>query len=227
MCDPITLGALAVSAVGSGLSAAGQAQTAKKQEQARNEMARLELERQRGFQSEADQALQRALTGFTPTGNAQATDTASAKREAIVNAMLPQAQTFVKATPSAPNVVNTARGEYTSKETGKAGSQAVRAAKLAALGDVFFNNQIGINRSGSDIGNINSKAAGSYRLLPYEQEAAAASVGASPLSYLGLLMKAGGTIGGLAGMSGAFAAPVSTAGYNAGGMLAPDGLSPL
>ena len=227
MCDPITAGAMAAMAAGTGLMSFDSMNTQKKQQKARNKVAELEIERQRGYERDANKALGESLLRYTPGYRGEQREQAKAERQGAIDQILPAVKDLSADRKSAPKVVNTANREFIGESTGRAVGQARKAANLQALGDVFFTDRVSMGRAGSDIRSINSKAAGSARLVPFEQEAAANGIGPGPLAYLGALLKIGGGLGSMAGMSGMFAGAPAAAGYNAGGMIAPSGLAPL
>lgn len=204
MCDPITAGALALSAAGGFVQSRRANASAKAQANARDEQLRAELTRQKGFQDENNAKLQERLNDFTP--EEQTKRRAEEVSERVVSgeaaiAGAPKADIPISGT--APKVVadTIARGQE--RGTSDARSFAGNNARLAAFGDLLLRNNIGVQRTAQDIGLTNSLARASSGLSGYEQAEASANAAKGP-SMLGDLLSLGGAGLGIAGQAGIF-----------------------
>lgn len=222
MCGPagvvIPLVGMAVAAAGSAINASEQKKDLKRQQEARTAAANTELDRQKAFQQEAQPVFQGAFTANTPQANQQALNVARQERAAKVQGAQPMAEAYTPA-PASATGANAEVVKRMAEASGKSRATAGRRADLGAWGDVGFTNRQAIGRAGDQLGTLSNLAGGSFRLLPYEQEAAArnATKGTSGFGDLlqlgGSAMSMYGMMGGqFPGMGGAAAIPPPTYG---------------
>lgn len=202
MCDPLTVGGMALSLAGTAVANRDAQKNMNRMAAARRDVALKELDRQKQYQEEAAGEFDTSLDRFRDSNTAKALTDATQNRVQQSEAAV-QSGGYTDATGDAtPTVVKSEIARKMLDASGRAKTTAQRLGKVQSFGDYLFDANSLLNLQGNRIGDINNAAAGSYRLLPLEQEAAANNVN-KPGSAFGSLMKLAGTGASLAGFAGA------------------------
>ncbi len=195
MCDPITIGAMALAAGGSAINGIEQHNTQNSMIEARNAATRAELERQRKMQAQAGQIFNDTQKSFEPESQAKAlTDQQTAVTD-----------NFQGGTPTATDIgsISSAGAPRVVKEAAdkKVGDVFNRASKLnTSLGTLrgydqnFFNNNVNLNDSARKLGTVSDLARTSAAVNGLEQNAAYRNA-YKPNSGIGDILGFAGNIG--------------------------------
>ncbi len=197
MCDPLT----AAGAVLTGGSIIAQNQAAKKVAASRRGIMSDEAGRQGGFSKGATRAFDRSLSGFDRTKQEGGQAQKVAARAAASQSNVTEQDTFAPTKRSAPEVVSSAIADVVTSAAKSGKEFGGRLAGVSGFGDQQFENRIGLNRSGQDIGKFADFARGSGAVVP--MELAAANQKGGGLRTIADLFKAGGMLATLSGVMGA------------------------
>lgn len=193
MCHPaaIMIAGMAMSAAGSAYSSKQQSKNVARMVGARNAATASNFARQDAFQREAEGQFGDVLAKFKP-GQQRVKEAQAGQRRAKVAAdSTSTGGRYGPVSGSAPAIVKGEIGRKVGQANAKAGAQAGRGAKIAALGDLNFGNVVDLGRSRGKIGQTGSFSAGTANLLPLEQSAAEANAYKAP-GILGPLLQIGG-----------------------------------
>lgn len=202
MCDPLTIGSLALSAAGTAYNTNQQAKNAARAVNARNEAAQVELARQQQYQDEAGATFADTLGIFGPADQRQGTVRAEGRRVAASDAALSAAKEYkAPVSGSAPKIVSDTYERKGADARTEARDAAARGARLQAPGDLMFNNRVGLNAGARGLGTVNDFSGRSAALLPFEQQAAAQN-SQKAIGPFGDILKLAGSAGSLYGATG-------------------------
>lgn len=205
MCDPLalTIGSMALSAVGSGINSYESGQNERRQVEARNAAAAAEAQRQRQFQDESQRTFQQSVADQAPEANAQRLAQAQETRRdfATAGGAQPLVQTGAPVAASAPPVVGGEIARKIAQAVGDANRSNVALSNLRGYDDAGQYGRFAMASANSSLADTASKAGGSASLLPLELRAAENNAYRSP-SGIGDLFSALGKAGTVAGASG-------------------------
>lgn len=200
MCDPVTIGALALSAAGSGINAYETNKTQGKMIAARNEATTRELGRQHEFQAKSGETFKKSVDQFMPEQQETALTQAQTRATDQFNANAPVSVGGISS-GNGPQIVKDTENKTIADAFSKIGNQNAAFGKLAGWDQRAFDNNVGLNANGRDL-NINSDlartSAGVNRL---EQDAATRNA-FKPNSGIGDLLKFAGSVGAYSGGQG-------------------------
>lgn len=200
MCDPATIAGVALSAVGSGLSAMEQQKNAERGAAARQAAAEAELQRQKVFRDEAQPMVASATQQTGAQQSLADLLSAQTKRtDAMTGAVTPE--TYTPALPSGGDVNREVVRKMAEAASG-ARDNAARAGKLQGWGDVGANQGLNLASTARGLNTVTDLAGGSVRLLPFEQDVAEYNATRKGPGMLGDLLGLAGKGIGLAGMTG-------------------------
>lgn len=208
MCDPLTIGSMAVGAAGSAYGGYEQNQNQKRMIEARNRATEAELARQRAYGDESRGVFNNVFAGFQPGSQAGALATEQGNAINSFNANTPGADLVGGvATGSGPRVVANAQANTIGNAFARAGRMNTAAGNLAGWDQRQFNNRIGLGRAGSQIGEVGDFSKVSGKVSKLEQDAAYKNAFRPP-SGIADLLKFAGRAGSFYGGGGSF--PVTT-----------------
>jgi hypothetical protein len=215
MCEPVTLGSLALSAAGSAVNGYERNRSANAMQNARNAATTQELERQRGYGDRSRAEFDRSLNVFDPTAQAQGLQTA---QSSIGDILASNAPTDVGSitTSTAPAAVGRNENRVIGDVFAKAADQSGRTAKLKGYDQQRFNDKLALGQNARGIDMISDLSRTSAGVNQVEQRAAGTNAYRPP-SGLGDLLQFAGTVGGYsAGRGGSILDPsrTSTLGFN-------------
>ena len=201
MCDPVSIGALALGTAGTIMQGREQQANMRRAVGARNDAVNAEMIRQRGFADQGQESFGNTLDRFRQPRQEQAlADAVTSRGEAMTRAAAPLPN-YAPVAGSAPNIV---RGEI-ERKTGQAGravaSDARRLGDVRARDDVWQGNQFALEGGRNALNTTGSFARGSAALLPGDVRAAETNAYRPP-SGLGQGLRLAGMAGGLAGAAG-------------------------
>jgi len=219
MCDPVTIGALALSAGGSFLESREQNKNAQRVQDAKNNAYATGMTRQRQYADETHGDFNKNLE----TQGKEGFDTQAAKEksrfvDAFDNVATPSAD-YNAVPSSAPKnvVIASQRANATAKD--KTTRDVNNMAGLSSYGNAMFNQNLDRSQFARLFGNAQDKASSDARLIPLDMQSAGNNA-QKQASMLPQLMKFGGmglgmyntmnpgSISGLFGSSGVGAAPM-------------------
>lgn len=209
MCDALTIAGLALSLGGVGLQGLG----AKKASKAQAAVGEAELRRQRGFGEESAGVFDASLGKFGRGSQDARRESRAAVREAAVDANVGANNPAVPVVGSAPTVVKNTIARSIRDAIDFSKDQGRAQGRLSSFGDLAFDNNVDLTRSGISQARIGGFSRGSSGVVPLELADAANS--GSGLRSFGGLLRGAGTVASLAGVLGA-----------AGGVGAPTALGP-
>ena len=228
MCDPVTAGAMAVSAAGSYLQQREQAKSLKAQQAAKEAAFRQGIAKQNAFAGQARQAFTPQVEKQGAAGFNQAlTDNVSRRLQAFSDNKVNSGDYSVTPASAPKNVVMAQNKAFA--ETGAETDRDNRGlARVGGYGGTIFNQNLDRNQYARDFSGIADQAGGQSRLLPLEMNAAYNNA-AKGGSFLPALLKYGGQAAGMysaAGMPGYYGsvqgAPPGTLPWNVpGGQYQP------
>jgi hypothetical protein len=190
-------------------------QAQKKVTSKRNDVNLQEQQRQRQFQAQADTVNQQTEGQFTREAQDQSRAGQASSREQFITSNLPNLGTGADARPGAPTSVHSDLGRRIADALSYGRNQATSQAALGSYGANQFNNQITLNRSGQQLGQIGGNAGRSSGIAGLELEGA--NQAGQSNRNLGDVFRLGGQTALLYGMTQPGAvptqapAPVSTA----------------
>lgn len=195
MCDPLTIGSLAVSAAGAGLTAYEQNKTTGNMIAARNAATRSELERNHGYQKEARSQFDRTADQFTPENQAQAL---ASEKSSVADAFRSNAPTSAEAgsisTAGAPRVVADSANKSVADAFGRADKMNNALGNVAGWDQRFFKNNINLNDSARNLDLTSDFARTSAAVNGLEQTAAYNNA-YKPPSGIGDILQFAGNVG--------------------------------
>lgn len=163
-----------------------------------------ELDRQRGYQNEAQAALTKALGGQDSGARTAAFNDAVADRNATAASVAPAPAGFSPVSPNAPIVVKNAADEGLRGASNDSAARAAALARVFAYGDVNQTTDISANRSGQKIGDLTNIAGVSNSLNRLEQDVNARNAqkgpsilanGLNSIADMGLFLALSGQLG--------------------------------
>lgn len=204
---PLLLAGLAATAVGTGMTIAGNAQD----QSAINDARSQEAMRQQQLQKQATSVFQNSLAQNSAPTTALNINQGASARTALASALKTATQPVVTALPATnanTYAVTGAGGQPVDNSAaraniaGNAWSNVVNSAqnKLGGYGDAFTKQGIANAQAGNRLGVISNKAQGWANILP--TEIAAASHSGDPLTGWGQIVSALGSVASLGGASG-------------------------
>lgn len=201
MCDPVTAAGAALSAAGTIYNAREQAKNQARAVNASNAATMAEMERQRGFQREADESFARTLgmTGAQATGEQR--QRGQENRNQLAARIAPNID-FTEALPqSTPQVVRSNIAAASANQTAESDARARALAALQSYGDGSFGQMLNIGRGANQMRDINAASTGSANLLGLDRQAAARNAQQAPSMFGDVLGMAGQGLS-LAGFTG-------------------------
>lgn len=232
MCDPVTIGSMAVSALGAKMQSDAAAENVNNTITARNNAYSANAAIQKNIQGQATQALQQTTDKFTPANQVSTLANAQQNRVAAATNAIAAAPTIAPTTsPSAPQIVKDAYTKAGSNAMMKAQQTAAAEGNLAGYGDSNLQNNLSINTGQNNLQPLVDSGQHNASLLPIEMESAAnnaprasgefgqilQAVGGAGAAYAG----GGGTLGGAINKVTSIPGKVAGAigGANTGGSL--------
>lgn len=218
MCEPMTIAALAMTAVGTAMQYQGQRKAQKAMEAA----AAAESGRQRKLRDEAQGLFQESLGQQEAGTQIKRIADAKAEREAATAGNMQSAPVVNVPTQGAtPSIVADETAARVGEGNIRARDEAIAKAALASFGDVQLGNALLNARYGAQQGQLSNFMQGSYGVLP--TELSAASKAGDKLKLFGDMLVAGGQIAGMYGMG----AGSASAANSSNGIVGRTGLSSL
>lgn len=204
MCDPLTIGSLALSAGGAYLQSKNQAAQQAAVIEARNNAYTANNTIQQGIQKQASQVFNDTADQFSQPN--QSADLSNNQNQRITAANTALANTPLSApqtTGSAPSIVKDAYDKANAAALARAGQTATAQGQLEGYGDTNLQNELTTNAGQNQLQPLVSAGQGNARLLPIEMESAANNaVAKNPISPLGGIISAIGNVGAAAGIGG-------------------------
>lgn len=195
MCDPVTIGAVALSAAGAGVNAYETNQNQSRMIDARNNATQAELGRQKGFQAKSNEIFGKSVDGFAPT--TQAANLAD-NQQTVASSFqgnAPTAQTVGSITSgTAPAVVGAAETKKIGDILGLGTASNTARGNLAGYSQNQFNNKINLNDTNRNLDlntDLSKTSAGVGKL---EQDANYKNA-FRPNSGVGDILQLGGQLG--------------------------------
>jgi hypothetical protein len=195
MCDPISMGSLAVGAAGQALSGYENAQNQAAQINARNAATQAELARQKQYGEQSRASFDKSVGVYAP--GAQDSNLAGSQAS-IGDALTRNAPTAESVgtitTAGAPRVVADSEGKKLADVFSYGAGKDTNLANLKGYDQANFNNNVALNSNARDIDTIGDFAKTSAGVNQIEQRAAQNNA-ARPLSPLGSLLSFAGAVG--------------------------------
>jgi len=209
MCDPVSIGAIALSAAGAGVNAYETNKNQSSMIEARNAATQAELGRQKGYQAKSNEIFGKSVDGFAPA--TQSANLAN-NQQTVASAFqgnAPTAQSVGSiSSGTAPSVVKTAEATKVGDilNLGKASNTA--RGNLFGYSQNQFNNKLNLNDTNRNLDlntDLSKTSAGVGKL---EQDANYKNA-FRPNSGVGDIMQLAGSFGAYSGgRGGGFGAPV-------------------
>lgn len=196
MCDPLTIGALALS----GGSVIANQIGANEQQSARDSAMNAELGRTRDFENQSAGLFQKTLGRVDKTKTDADIKAEADKRTAEDSALIDSAGDYTPPTGSAPKEVGEQIGRAGRKALDRGKNQARLNANVSAVGGVQQKQGIDIGRDAQWQGIFGNNIKRSASILPLELEEANRAGGTA--RSIGQLLSAGASVAGAAGMAG-------------------------
>lgn len=200
MCDPITLGAMALSAGGSLVNSSEQNATQGRMIAARNRATQEELARQRAFQAQSGKTFNKQMVAFDP--HKQESDLQAAQG-AATDQFKANAPIDVGGISSGngPQVVNSAADKSVADAFGRGTAQDAALGQLTGWNQRALNNNLGLNNTGRNLDLTSDFAKTSAAVNRLEQDADYRNA-YQPNSGIGDIMKFAGSVGAYEGGQG-------------------------
>lgn len=198
MCfDPVSL---SIAAAAAAATAGGNRLNQLSSNRAIKQQVGLENARQKIYQDQADANFGNALSNFkAPNNQQQVADVTASRTKSITdNLASPDTGSYEAFQNNQPDIVKSGIAKSLSDAVSKSKGQAQRLAALGATGDVMANNNISLDRAGSNAGMIGNFAQGSSAVSKEEQAAAAQKT-----TPWGDALKLGGQAGSIYALAGA------------------------
>lgn len=196
MCDPVTIGAAAVGAAGSMISASEANSNQSRMINARNAATQAELQRQREFQAKSSGEFNKSLEAFNPQAQAdQLAQAQTSAATALTNNAPTAANVGSITTASAPRVVAEGEASKIADVFAKTAQSSQARGKLAGWDQRAFNNNVGLNDRGRNLDMTSDFAKTSSAVSGIEQKAAYNNA-YKPPSGIGDLLQFAGQVGG-------------------------------
>lgn len=195
MCDPITIGAMALAAGGSAVNGMEASNTRNSMIQARNAATQAELQRQREYQAQASGVQSDTMAKFTPEQQAKdlTTQQTTATKGFQDNTPTIDSAAFTSGA-GAPRVVQDAAAKKVGDVFTRASNLNTSLGGLTGYDQRFFGNNIDLNNSARKLGTINDFAKTSSAVGGLEQSAAYSNA-YRPNSGIGDIMQFAGNVG--------------------------------
>lgn len=201
MCfDPLTLGSMALGAVGKAISGSEANASRNAQIEARNKATNDELARQAGYQDQASGLFDSAFSRFAPTTLATGLDTAKASSVGDILANQPMNVGSILTKGAAPQMA-AAEGRSIAGAFDRNTARGTALGNLSGYGTQMADNGLALNDSGRKLATVSNFSRGSAALTPLEREVAGNNAYRAP-SGLGDLLGFAGTLGSYAGGGG-------------------------
>ena len=172
MCDPITLAGMALSAGGSLVSGREQAAAQQSAINAKNAALRAEMDRQKGFQDQAGRTFADTLGLFQPEAQVSQRADAIEARDAAVQPAVAAPIAPLPISASAPKLVKDTVQASGDKATADASARAPALAGISGFGDLFFNNDQNLAKSGAHLATTSNLSSASRGVNSVEQSVA-------------------------------------------------------
>lgn len=202
MCDPISIGSVALGAIGAGVNAYESNQTQHSMINARNAATMAELDRQRGYQAKSQKLFDESLNNFTPETQAKSLTDAQGASTAGYQANAPISAGSVS-TGSGPKVVKTAEDKAVADAFARGSAKDAALGKLQGWDQRAFNNNVNLNDSGRNLDLNTDFAKTSAAVGGLEQDAAYRNA-YRPNSGIGDILGFAGSVGAYQGGKGGF-----------------------
>lgn len=193
MCDPISLGSLALGAAGSALNGYEASQSAAAQINARNAATQQELARQKVYGQEARTDFNKSTDIYAPGAQTQGL---ADSQNTVGDVLTRNTPTDVGSitTANAPRVVGDSENNKLASVFQTAADRNNNLAALKGYDQQMFGNKMALNQNARDIDMIGDFAKTSSGVSGIEQRAAATNAAKAP-SGLGSLLQFVGTVG--------------------------------
>lgn len=196
MCDPISIGSLALGAIGSGISAYERNKTNSSMIKARNAATLAELQRQREYNARTQAEFGKSMDLFNPNNQAERLTTEQNNVADLFQRTAPTAEaTGSISTGNAPRVVADTEGKEIADVFGRNLNEGNALSKVAGYDQRFFNNNVDLNKNARNIDLIGDFAKTSAAVSGVEQRAAYNNAFRPP-SGIGDLLSFAGSVGG-------------------------------
>lgn len=193
MCDPVSIGSLAVGAAGSALNGYEQSQNAAAQINARNAATQAELQRQKGYGAQTQADFQKSLDVYAPGAQTQGLADSQGTVGDVLTRNTP-ANVGSITTAGAPRVVGESENSRLGDVFQTAADRNTNMAKLKGYDQQMFGNKLALGQNARDIDMTGDFAKVSSGVSGIEQRAAANNA-VKPPSGLGSLLQFAGTVG--------------------------------
>lgn len=203
MCDPVTAGFMAASALGTVIQGKEESKNAKRMAAARNDATLDNLRRVKLRQAEAEQVFDNTLPQVGREQTDKTIADATTRRSDAVAANVGQQGSYAPVASSAPTVVQGEIARKTADAIQRAQTQSMARGRLAASNDANQFAATTLSRSGNQLSDLGNMAQGTASLLPLEQQAAMNNANKGTSGF-GEFLKMAGMVGGAANSMGAF-----------------------
>lgn len=210
MCDPVTIGSMAVSALGAKMQSDAAAQNVNNTVTARNNAYAENAAIQKNIQGQATQALTQTTDKFTPANQVSTLANAQQNRVAGATNAIAAAPTIAPTTsPSAPQIVRDAYTKAGANAMMKGQQTATAEGNLAGYGDSNLQNNLSINAGQNNLQPLVADGQHNASLLPIEMESAANNAPRESGQAGQILQALGGVGAAYAGGGGTFGSAVN------------------
>lgn len=193
MCDPISIGSMAVGAIGSAVNGYEASQNAAAQINARNAATQAELERQKGYGARTREGFDKSLDVYSPQAQTQGLSDAQTSFGDVLTRNTPTNVGSITTT-GAPRVVGDSENSRLAGVFNTAATRNTNLANLKGYDQQMFGNKLALGQNARDIDMIGDFAKTSAGVSGIEQRAAANNAAKVP-SGLGSLLQFAGTVG--------------------------------
>jgi hypothetical protein len=211
MCDPISLGSLAVGAAGSAINGYEASQNAAAQINARNAATQQEMERQKAYGEKTRGDFNKSLDIYSPGAQTQGLSDAQSTFGDVLTRNTPTNVGSITTT-GAPRVVGDSENSRLAGVFQTAADRNTNLANLKGYDQQQFGNKIALNSNARDIDMTGDFAKVSSGVSGIEGRAAANNATRSP-SGLGSLLQFAGTVGANQAGRGKLSLPTIGTGY--------------
>lgn len=218
MCDPVTIGSLAVGAAGSIYKGQEAANTQNDMVSARNAATQAELGRSKAYGEESRGTFDKSLNIFDPNAQATRLSTNQGAAGSFINSNgVAPANVGTISTGSAPAAVGAAETQKLGDVFSRIGMRNTAHGKLAGYDQTMFDNNVDLNNNARKIDSVGDFAKVSSGVNKTEQDNAYRNAYRNP-SPIGDILQTAGQVGAFYGGKGF--SPFGGAPGGAGG--APD-----